>query len=84
MCVLSRVQLCVAPWTLAHQALLSMELFKQEYWNWLSFPSSRVFLTQGSNLHLLHLLHWQADSYTTAPPAKAYLSGISINDLVTD
>ena len=22
-----------------------------------------IFLTQGSNLHLLHLLHWQVDFY---------------------
>ena len=35
---------------------------RQEYWSGLSFPSLRVFLTQGSNPHLLCLLHWQADS----------------------
>ena len=28
----SRVQLFVTPWTEAHQALLSMEFFRQEYW----------------------------------------------------
>ena len=27
----------------------------------------RIFLTQGSNLHLLCLLHWQADSFPLAP-----------------
>ena len=26
-----------------------------------------IFPTQGSNLHLLHLLHWQADSLTVPP-----------------
>ena len=26
-----------------------------------------ILLTQGSNLRLLRLLHWQADSFTTAP-----------------
>ena len=25
-----------------------------------------IFPTQGSNLHLLHLLHWQADFFTTS------------------
>ena len=30
-----------------------------------------IFLTQGSNLHLLHLLHWQVDSLLLAPPGKA-------------
>ena len=29
-----------------------------------------LFLTQGSNLHLLHLLHWQAGSLPLAPPGK--------------
>ena len=29
-----------------------------------------TFLTQGSNLLLLHLLHWQADSFTTVLPEK--------------
>ena len=29
-----------------------------------------IFLTQGLNLHLLHLLHWQADSLLLMPPGK--------------
>ena len=29
-----------------------------------------IFLTQGLNLYLLHLLHWQADSLPLAPPGK--------------
>ena len=37
--MLSRVQLFVTPWTVAHQALLSMEFPRQEYWSGLSFPS---------------------------------------------
>ena len=35
------------------------------------FLLQRIFPTQGSNLRLLHLLCWQADSFTTVPP---YLS----------
>ena len=27
------------PWTVAHQALLSVEFSRQEYWNGLPFPS---------------------------------------------
>ena len=46
---LSRVQLFATPWNVAHQAPLSMEFFRQEYWNGLPFPSD---LTQGSNLGL--------------------------------
>ena len=40
MFVLSRVQLSVIPWTVAHQAPLSMEFSRQEYWSRLPFPSS--------------------------------------------
>ena len=29
-----------------------------------------IFLIQELNLHLLHLLHWQADSLPLAPPGK--------------
>ena len=29
----------VAPWTVAHQAPLSMEFSRQEYWSGLPFPS---------------------------------------------
>ena len=36
---LSRVRLSVTPWTLAHQAPLSMEFSRQEYWNGLPLPS---------------------------------------------
>ena len=36
---LSRVQLFVTPWTVAHQAPLSMGLSRQEYWSGLPFPS---------------------------------------------
>ena len=36
---LSRVQLFATSWTVAHQATLSMEFSKQEYWNGLPFPS---------------------------------------------
>ena len=37
----------------------SMGFPRQEYWSGLPLPSPGIFLTQGSNLNLLH---WQADS----------------------
>ena len=37
--MLSCVQLFATPWTIAHQAPLSMEFSKQEYWSGLPFPS---------------------------------------------
>ena len=36
---LSRVRLFVTPWTVAHQAPLSVGFFRQEYWSGLPFPS---------------------------------------------
>ena len=36
---LSHVQLLVTPWTIAHQAPLSMRFSRQEYWSGLPFPS---------------------------------------------
>ena len=61
-CVLICVHVFVISWTVALQAPLSMGFPKQEYWSGLPFPSPGDFLTQESNLHLLSLLHWQADS----------------------
>ena len=37
------------------------------------FPLQGIFPTQGLNLHLLHLLHWQADSLPRVPPGKGFL-----------
>ena len=54
--------LTVIPWTVAHQASLSMGYSRQEYWSGLPFPLLGIFLTQGSNPNLLRLLHEQADS----------------------
>ena len=34
----SHVQLFASPWTVAHQAPLSMRFSKQEYWSGLPFP----------------------------------------------
>ena len=39
MCVLSRVQLFVTLWAVGHQAPLSMEFSRQEYWSVLPFPT---------------------------------------------
>ena len=37
--LLNRVQLFATPWTAAHQASLSVEFSRQEYWSGLPFPS---------------------------------------------
>ena len=38
--LLNCVQLFATPWTVACQAPLSMEFFRQQYWSGLSFPPS--------------------------------------------
>ena len=38
-CSLSRVQLFVTSWTIAHQAPPSMEFSRQQYWSGVPFPS---------------------------------------------
>ena len=38
-CMLNHIQLFVTQWTVAHQAPLSMEFPRQEYWSGLPFPS---------------------------------------------
>ena len=38
MCVLSHVRLFAIPWTVVHQAHLSMEFSSQEYWRGLPSP----------------------------------------------
>ena len=78
-CILSHVRFFMIPWTVVSQAPLSTEFSRQEYWSGLPIgggSSSRIFLTQGSNLCLLHLVHWQAGSLPLAPPGK----WLSLND----
>ena len=41
------VQLFVTPWTIAHQAPLSMGFSRQEYWSGLPFPSQGQFPDTG-------------------------------------
>ena len=58
----SRVQLFVTPWAIAHQVPLSTGFSPQEHWSGWPCPPPGIFRTQGPNLHLVPLLHWQAGS----------------------
>ena len=51
---LSRVRLLATPWTVAHQALLSMGFSRQESWSGLSFPSPGDLPDPGIKPSLLH------------------------------
>ena len=60
-CVLSRVRLFAASWTVAHQAPLSMDFPRQEYWNGVPFsapgdiPKSTFVALQTDSLSLHHM-----------------------------
>ena len=69
--MLSSVRLFATPWTVAHQAPLSMEFSRQEYWNGLPFPSLRDLTDPGIELVSL-ILHWQARSLPAELLGKPY------------
>ena len=58
-CVLGHVQLFATPWTVTHQALLSMEFSGQEYWSGFPLP------TPGT------IPHPGTEPTSLAPPALA-------------
>ena len=62
MCVLSRVQLFVTLWAVGHQAPLSMEFSRQEYWSVLPFPTPGDLSDPGIEPGYLCILHWQVGS----------------------
>ena len=64
---LSPVRLFVTPWTVAHQALLSMEFSRQEYWSGLPFLSPGDLPNPGIEPGSLAL---QADALPSEPPGK--------------
>ena len=68
--MLSRVRLFVTLWTVARQAPLSMGFSSKNTMVSCHFLLQSLFSTQGSNPHLLRLLHWQVDSSPLAPPGK--------------
>ena len=67
---LSVVPNSVTPWTIACQAPLSMQFSRQESWSRLPLPFAGIFLTQGSNLRILHLLYWQVGSFPSESLGK--------------
>ena len=63
--VLSRVWLFATPWTVACQALLSMEFSRQEYWSGLPFHTLRDLPNSGLNLPLLSFLSFKSHLINT-------------------
>ena len=46
----------VIPWSVAHQALLSMEFSRQEYWSGCHYFLQGIFLTQGLKNKKIHVI----------------------------
>ena len=69
---------CATQCTVAHQAPLSVEFPRQEYCKGWLFPSLGIFLTQGSNPHLLH---WQVDSLPLRHLGSSYDTLITYSSL---
>ena len=66
---LSRVWLFATPWTVTHQAPLSMGFSRQEYWSALPFPSPGDLPNPGIEPRYPAL---QADALSSEPPGKPY------------
>ena len=71
MLVLNHIRLFATPWTVAHQAPLSMEFSRQKYWNGWPFPSPRGLPHPGIEPGSPAL---QADSLLSEPPGKPSVS----------
>ena len=69
MCVLSHVRFFATLRTVAYQTPVH-EILQARILEWVACPLQGIFLTQGSNWHLLCLLHWQAVSLPLLPPGK--------------
>ena len=74
-CVLvSHVWLFATPWTIAHQAPLSVEFCRQEYWSGLPFPSPGDLPNPGIKPGSPAL---QVDSSPSEPPGDGHLYSFS-------
>ena len=67
---LNRVQFFATPWTVAHQASLSIGVFRKEYWSGLPFPSPGDLPGSGIEHTSLALA---GGLFTTAAAAAAVL-----------
>jgi len=64
---LSRVRLFATPWTVAHEALPSIEFSRQEFWSGLPFPSPGDLPSPGIESRSPAL---RADDLPSEPPGN--------------
>ena len=78
---LSRVQLFATLWTVAYQAPLSMEFFRQEYWSGLPFPPSGDLPHPGTELTSPALT---GSFFTLDLPGKSYSIDVIVLGKISD
>ena len=66
----SCVQLFATPWTVAHQAPLSIGFLRQEYWSGLPFPTPEDLCIPGIEPEFLASPALAGGFFTTEPPGK--------------
>ena len=76
-CMLNRVQLFVTLWTVAHQAPLSMEFSRQEYWSGLPFPPPEKISWPRDWTQVSCSCYVARKFFTTEPVVKEALSKYS-------
>ena len=69
--LLSHVRLFVTPWTVVHQAPLSMGFPSQEYWNGFPFATPRDLSNPGSEHMSPACLLLAGRFFATEPPGKS-------------
>ena len=69
-CALSHVQLFATPWTIAHQAPLSLGLPRQGYWSGLPFPTPEDLPDPGLGPASPVSLALAGRFFTTVPPME--------------
>ena len=74
MCVLSRFWFFATPWTVAHQAPLSMGLSQQEYWSGLPFPTPGDLPNPGIEPVSSMAPVLAGRSFTNEPPGKPLIN----------
>ena len=67
---LSHVRLFAIPWTVAHQAPLSMEFSRQEYWSGLPFPSPGESSQPRNQTQVSCISYTTGGFFTAEPPGK--------------
>ena len=67
------IQLSAPPWTVSTRLLCPWNFPAKNTGVGCHFLLQGIFLIQVSNVHLLHLLHWQVDSLPLSPLGSTYL-----------